>query len=200
MNVLLSFLCCLLCCANFAQQPDRIIRTVIDGYEAEIHITDGDTMVIFNLQPSNTFPLQLYDNPEDQERYLKYRRYAAKVYPYAVHSVRLYNQIQEATNGLSKKEKKKFIQQIDQPLEQQFEDPLKNLTRTQGLILTKMIERELNQPFHSIIKELKGSFAAFYWNQLGKFNGYKLKRQYKPGEDEIMDTVLLEFDLKKDLD
>ena len=62
-----------------------------------------------------------------------------------------------------------------------------------------MIERELDKPFLDIVKELKGGFAAYFWNQIGKLNGYKLKNKYKAGEDELLDFVLNEYDLKKDL-
>lgn len=174
-------------------------RTVIHGMETEVTIAGSDTTLTTELDITGILPLRQFDSLPEQERYLKYRRYAFVVYPYAAHSVRLYKQVQEATQGMSEKERRKFVDQIDQALEEQFENTLKNLTRTQGFILTKMIERELDKPFHSVIKELRGGFAAFYWNQLGKFNGYHLKEKYIPGKDAVLDAVLEEFDMNKDL-
>ena len=81
----------------------------------------------------------------------------------------------------------------------QLHRALKNLTKTQGLILTKMIERQLDKPFYGIVKELKGGFSAFMWNEVGKMNGYKLKNKYEKGQDKIMDAVLEEFDMTIDL-
>ncbi|MBK9109396.1 MAG: DUF4294 domain-containing protein [Saprospiraceae bacterium] len=174
-------------------------KTIINGMETEVVIAGDDTTLTTQLDLTGILPLMQFDSLADQERYLKYRRYAFVVYPFAAHSVRLYQQVQEATKDMTEKERRKFVDQIDQALEAQFENTLKNLTRTQGLILTKMIERELDKPFHSVIKELRGGFAAFYWNQLGKFNGYKLKEKYTPGQDPVMDAVLEEFDMNKDL-
>ena len=58
-----------------------------------------------------------------------------------------------------------------------------------------MIERELNTPMHSLLKELKGSFAASYWHQFGKMYGYDVKRGYVEGDDKLMDAVLQDFDI-----
>lgn len=55
-------------------------------------------------------------------------------------------------------------------------------------------------PFYKIIKELKGGFTAGYYNQIGKFYGYDLKDGYRVGADPVMDAVLEDFDLNKDLE
>ncbi|WP_407069874.1 DUF4294 domain-containing protein [Loigolactobacillus coryniformis] len=50
------------------------------------------------------------------------------------------------------------------------------------------------------MKELKGGFTASYYNQFGKFYGYDLKDGYRIGADPVMDAVLQDFDLNKDLE
>ncbi len=49
--------------------------------------------------------------------------------------------------------------------------------------------------FYDILKELKGSFTAAYWNQFSKAWGYNLRDGYIHGEDNVMDAVLSDFDL-----
>jgi len=177
----------------------REYHTVIAGREVLVQIQGNDTTLIADLDPSGILPLALFEPEEEQQRYLKYRRYAFKVYPYATHAVRLYKQVMVATQNMTPKERRAFVDLIDETLEQQFGHTLKNFSRTQGLLLTKMIERELDLPFLQIVKELRGGFAAFYWNQFGKINGYRLKEKYSKGEDPVLDAVLDEFDMKKDL-
>ena len=72
---------------------------------------------------------------------------------------------------------------------------MKNLTRTQGKILIKMIEKELDTPFYTLLKDLRGGFTATYYNEFGKFYGYQLKDGYIPGEDSILDAVLYDFNI-----
>jgi hypothetical protein len=175
-------------------------RTILNGQEVTVIVRDGDTIIIAELEKAVINSVRDFANDEERERYLKYRRYAPVVYPYAVHAVRLYLQLQKATEGQSEKEKRKIVKSISQALEDEFEKPLKNLTKTQGFLLTKMIERQLNKPFYEIIKELKGGFSAYYWNQLGKLNGFKLKDQYERGKDDLLDAILDDYDMTKDLD
>jgi hypothetical protein len=200
MHLLLGHFLAFLPLTVFCQtDTTREYHTVIAGREVLVQIEGNDTTLIAELDPAGILPLQLFEPDEEQQRYLKYRRYAFKVYPYAAHAVRLYNQVIYATKDMSPKERRAFVDRIDETLEQQFGHTLKNFSRTQGLLLTKMIERELNIPFLQIVKELRGGFAAFYWNQFGKINGYHLKEKYTKGEDPVLDAVLDEFDMKKDL-
>lgn len=183
----------------FAQSPYKEFITIVDGEPVKVLVIDGDTLVIANLELISVTAPREFDYSEDRDRYSKYRRYAAIVYPYAVQGLRIYKQLEKESEGKSKREKRKMIKEISGRLKDEFEEPLKNLTRTQGLILTKMMERALNKPFYEIIKELKGGFTAMYWNQLGKLYDYQLKDEYRVGKDPILDAVLEDFDVLKDL-
>jgi len=183
-----------------AQDQPKEFQTIIDGQAVKVIVNNGDTLFEILLEKAVVRPFIIFDDYKSENLYHKYRRYAAVVYPYAVHAVRLYMQLQVLTAGQSDKERRKIVKQISNTLEEEFETPLKNLTKTQGLILTKMIERQLDKPFYGIVKELKGGFSAFMWNEVGKMNGYKLKNKYEKGQDKIMDAVLEEFDMKIDLE
>lgn len=183
-----------------AQETPKEFQTIIDGQPVKVIVNNGDTLFEILLEKAVVRPVIVFDDYKSENLYHKYRRYAAVVYPYAVHAVRLYMQLQTLTEGQSDKERRKIVKQIINTLEEEFETPLKNLTKTQGLILTKMIERQLDKPFYNIVKELKGGFSAFMWNEVGKMNGYKLKNKYERGQDKIMDAVLDEFDMTIDLE
>lgn len=184
----------------FAQETPKEFQTIIDGQPVKVIVNNGDTLFEILLEKAVVRPVIVFDDYKSENLYHKYRRYAAVVYPYAVHAVRLYMQLQILTEGQSDKDRRKIVKQISNTLEEEFETPLKNLTKTQGLILTKMIERQLDKPFYNIVKELKGGFSAFMWNEVGKMNGYKLKNKYERGQDKIMDAVLDEFDMTIDLE
>ncbi len=183
-----------------AQVVYKEYKTIIDGEEITIQIRDGDTLIIAELERVSVTAPKEFEYTDDRDRYTKYRKHAAIAYPYAVQAVRLYRQLERETIGMSKKEKKKVIKQLSKRLEDEFEEPLKKLSRTQGLMLTKMIEKNLNKPFYDVIKELKGGFSAYYYNEISKTFGYKLKEIYVYGQDPVLDAVLEDFDLKKDLE
>lgn len=59
-------------------------KTVVNGEEVRVLIMDGDTMIIAELEKISVKAPKEFDYTDERERYLKYKRWAAIVYPYAV--------------------------------------------------------------------------------------------------------------------
>ncbi len=155
----------------------------------------GDTLILATFTDIPITSLKIFNSKEDRRRYDKYREYAAKVYPYAVEAIRVFRKMEEETADLKKGKRKKYIRQLKKDLKNEFSGPIKKLTKTQGKILIKMIERELETPLFDLLKDLRGGLNANYWNFIGSLYGHKLKEGYLEGEDPIMDAVLNDMDL-----
>lgn len=155
----------------------------------------GDTVIVAQLDDVSVTSKKAFKDDEEYKKYRRYRAYATKVYPYAVEAVKVFRQIETATQDMRRGKAKRYAKHLQKELDEKFEDPLKKLSRTQGMILIKMIERELDVPTYNLIKDLRGGFSATYWNTLGKFYGYHIKEGYKPGEDPILDMVLADFNI-----
>jgi len=172
----------------------------IKGKVYPIMVTNGDTMVIANIEDVSVTSPRSFDSKEDERKYRKYKYYAAKVYPYAAEAIKIFRKMEYATKNMKKRKRKKYIKELSEELKVKFEDPLKKLSKTQGKILVKMIERELDRPMFDLIKELQGTFKAFYWNQSSKLYGYRLKDEYTEGENPILDAVLQDLNISYELD
>ncbi len=168
----------------------------IDGEMVTAIITsDGDTTIIADLEGTTVTMVRRFDNLEEKKYYYKLKRSAQKVYPYAVKAINLYREVEEETEGMKKRKRKKYIKAKQKELKQEFEEPLKKMTKTQGKVLIAMIERELDVSFYKVLKELRNGFTASYWNTLGKLYGYRLKQKYDPEADPIMEAVLQDYDI-----
>ncbi len=174
---------------------EREEKVKINGQVMTALITDGDTLIMADLEDVSITSPRSFDNVEEYRKYLIYRKYANKVYPYAREGIKIFREMEEATATLNNRKRRRHIKKLQKDLKKEFSDPLKKLTRTQGKILVKMIERELDTPMYDLLKELKGSFKAGYWHQFSKMYGYDLKRGYVVGDDEILDAVLQDFDI-----
>ncbi|MEL6654947.1 MAG: DUF4294 domain-containing protein [Bacteroidota bacterium] len=174
--------------------------TKVNGNYYKYMVDDcGDTLIVANLDDISISSLRTFDNDDDYRRYRRYRQYAIKVYPYAVQAIRIFRETEYATNNLSKRESKRYIRRLQRELKDEFADPLKNLSKTQGYIMIKMIERELDTPLFELIKGLRGGVTATYWNTMGKLFGHRIKDGYIEGEDRILDAVLDDFDVSYDV-
>jgi Domain of unknown function (DUF4294) len=160
------------------------------------HITpEGDSILYCELRPVEISAPRVFANVDEYKRYERYQRYAAAVVPYAVEAVKTYRELEAETRNGTHKERKKYISELEDKLNDKFKEQLKNLTRTQGFLLIKMIEREIHMPFYDLVKDVKGGFYAVTWNEFGKFYGYSLKDGYQRGNDLILDSILDKYDL-----
>ena len=171
-------------------------KIVLEGRVYPALITDtGDTLILADLDNVSITALRKFANDDEYRKYIRFRNYALKVYPYAKEAVQIYRELEYASEHLSRKEKKKKMKELEKRLTDEFEEPLKNLTKLQGKIMIKMIEKEINKPIYHLIKEIKGTFNAFYWNQFSKLYSYDLKEGYNKGDYPVLDAVLQDFDL-----
>ncbi len=172
-------------------------KTTLNGQLVTLMLDDnGDTILVADdlMTVSLTSPRQ-FKSSEEYNRYRKYLRYAAIVYPYAKEAIIVFRQLEDETSELKKGKRKKRAKKLQKDLDDKFEAPLRNLTKTQGKILVKMVEKELDKPLHELIKTYRGSMTASYWNTLSKFWGYDLKEGYIEGDDPILDAVLQDFNI-----
>jgi len=160
-----------------AQAPQKL---VLDGKLYPFIVDEcGDTLIVAALSDvSITSP-----------------RYAADVYPYAVEAVKVFNEVQLATDEMRRGKAKRYARHLYKDLREKFEEPLRKLTKTQGMILIEMVERELNTPVYTVVKDLRGSWTAGYWGTMGRIFGHDIKEGYIPGKDPILDMVLDDFDV-----
>lgn len=171
-------------------------RVNIDGNLYTAIVTEeGDTLILADLDDISITSPRHFASDEDYQKYMKFRRYAAIVYPYARESVRIYREYKYAQDNLSARKAKKKLKELQEELTLQFEEPLKKLTKLQGKILFKMIEKELDMPMYDVLRDVKGPFTAFYWHNFSKLYSYDLKEGYNEGQYPILDLVLDDFDL-----
>lgn len=180
------------------QQPPKEVRgeVKING-EIYNYLLDecGDTIILAQLTEVPISSSRTFANADDYRRYRRYRRYAYDVYPYAAEAIRIFRELEEDTDDMSNRKRRRHIKDLQQQLKEEFEDPLKDLTKLQGMILFKMIEKELDTPMYYLIKDLRNGLTAFYWNTIGSLWGHHLKDGYVRGVDPILDMILDDINL-----
>jgi len=171
-------------------------RLLINGDYYEYILDEcGDTLVLANFGDMTVTSRREFASIDEYNRYQRYRRYAYQVYPYAEQAIRIFKEVQRQTGEMRRGKRKKYTRELQEQLKVEFETPLRNLSKTQGMILMKMIEKEVQAPMFYLIKDLRGVLTAFYWNTMGGFYGHRLKEGYKRGKDGILDIVLDDVNL-----
>jgi hypothetical protein len=115
-----------------------------------------------------------------------------KVYPYAKLAGERYGEVVDHLNSLkSNKEQREYLKLVEKDILAQYEEELKDLTITQGRILIKLIDRETQNTSFEVVKELRGSFQAAFWQTVARLFGSNLKVEYDPkGEDKMTEEIM----------
>ena len=164
------------------------------GAWARLEVVNGDSTFVMSLLPVKISARRTFKDLDEQRQFWRYVRAARNVYPYAIKAVELYEQIQDETQDMNKRQRKRFIKHEHKELKGDMTETLKDLSKTEGHVLIKMIEKQLKKPFYEIVRETRGTTTAAYWNTLGKLWGYDLKEGYHPGDDPLLDEVLMDYD------
>lgn len=181
-----------------AAQPVSTRDSLPDEYDSDVVtmlITeDGDTILLANFGEVAITDTR-YTNRKERYHHYRVKRRAVKVYPYAVTAIKLFREVQEETQGMGKRKRKRHIKEVHKELKEKFEDPLRKLSRYEGYVLICMIERELDEPLYEVIKGLRGWWTASYWNTFSRVYGFDLKSGYDPTLDPVIENVLSDLKL-----
>lgn len=166
----------------------------IDGTVVRILIVDGDTIPVADLEEISLTQKQ-FSSRDERRRYHQWRRYALKVYPYAAEAIKIYRRVKAETSNMSRRELKRYTKNVENQLRPEYETALKKLTKSQGYILIKMVERELDTPFYKVIKDLRGNWSAFKWQSAGRWYGYNLRSGYEAEDDPLLEIILSDLNI-----
>lgn len=169
--------------------------TTINGTIVKVLIIDGDTLPVIDLDDVQVSSKRNFKDRNERKRYHQWRKYAAKVYPYAAEAIKLFRKMEKETAEMKKGKRKKYSKELEKELKPKYEEQLKNLTKTQGYILIKMVERELDKRFFDVLVQLEGKWAAFKWQSLGKWYGYNLKNGYRAKDDPLLEMILEDLNI-----
>ena len=168
---------------SFAQDKDSIVTTT-DTIRYTIELEE----VILTENGA-------YTMTEEQKRMAILKRRVYKTYPYAkMASEKLVamNNVMEKLK--TEKEKKKYFKIVEKFLTEEFEAKLKKLSRKDGQILVKLINRQTGSTTFDLIKDLKSGWKAFWSNSTARLFDINLKTEYQPYsvlEDFNIESILL---------
>lgn len=143
------------------------------------------------LNEVSIYAARIFRTPEERAAFNRLRYNVLKVMPYALFAKRRYEQLErDLVTAPEKKEQKALVKQCDKEIKDMFNREIKDLTITQGQILTKLIDREVGRTTYDIVKQTKGGFAAFSYQIIARVVGHNLKSTYSIDEDRDIEAII----------
>ena len=160
----------------------RGVKTMSRGIDE-----NGDYVLYITLHEVRIFPRM-----RDINGYERMVRAVKKVYPLAIEaSKRMHNLDEELAKYEKRKDQKEYTRAIEDALKEEISPVLWKMTRYEGKILLKLIDRETNHTAFGIIKDFRSGFTAGFYQMLAKLFGNDLKLEYDPdGEDAMLEEIV----------
>lgn len=155
---------------------------------------NGDTIPTVTLQPITVEETRIFASKREERKWSRLKRDVAKAYPYSKIAGKKLKEYNDKMINLSQADQKKMLRLAEQDLKKEFEDDIQNMTLNQGRILIKLIDRETGNTSYSLVKDLRGSFQAFFWQSLARIFSVNLKSSYDPNsnsEDRMIEDIVL---------
>jgi len=153
---------------------------------------NGEMIPWIPLKEVIIYGVRIFRTPAERAAYSRLRYNVMKVMPYALYAKQRYEQLEkDLALTTEKREQKKLVKQCDKEIKDMFNREIKELTITQGQILTKLVDRELGRTTYDIVKETKGGFTAFLYQSVARVVGHNLKSTYNPQEERDIESIII---------
>jgi len=195
-NIYLCLITFLSVASSFGQTEEGYVEKQGDSTETFYYIIEGDSIPreFIDLEEVILLNKIEFTSKEDRRRYLILRRKTRKVYPYAkLASERLSTMTERLKTIERRGERKRYTKRIQKYIEEEFSEKLKNLTRTEGQILVKLIHRQTGRTAFDLVKELRTGWRAFWYNTTANLFDISIKEEYLPfdvKEDYLIEDIL----------
>ena len=166
-----------------SQKKPVALRYIIDD--------NGDTLPMVNIE---TVTVRHFKKRRQQIKYDKLVRNVKRAYPFAIAARDELAQMNANLVGVTDEEaRERYIKEYEKQMFKKYEKDLRALTISQGRILLKLVDREINNTAFNLVQEYRGSFSAYFWQGVARIFGENLKSEYDPDEEDmyIEEIVLL---------
>lgn len=146
----------------------------------------GETAVCITLEQ-----IVIYGNKRDLRKYERMVRAVKKVYPLAKEAARRMETITVNLEEMKRRDRRAYTVDVEEALKEEITPMLWKMTRYEGMILLKLIDRETKYTAFNIIKLYRSGFVAGFYQTLARLFGNNLKLEYEPeGEDAMLEQIV----------
>ncbi len=135
-------------------------------------------------------------NEQERLRLNQLRSRVYATYSYALTAAAIFKKVKADMDTMDRRrDRKKYMRDIDRQLDAAFKQPLKNMSIEQGHVLISLINRQTGDNCYHVIRELKGGLSAVMWQSVGVFFNNNLRKDYDPeGDDKDTEMIVRELE------
>ena len=153
---------------------------------------NGDTIPHITFPTLHKYPPRKFKTTKAQQQYDRLVRNIKRVYPLAKLVRQTIIETYEVMQLLPESEHEAHLKRVEKGLIEQYGKQFRRLSRTQGRLLVKLVDRECNNTGYAITKAFLGHTRANVYQGIALLFGNSLNKHYDPeGEDREVERIVL---------
>jgi len=142
-------------------------------------------------------PITVVDK-DFQRLYKRYKPIVLKVYPYALQSADLIDQMNNDLESIKKRRlRNKFLKRSYKQLKTDYKYVFLDMYISEGKVLTKLIARETGMSIHQITRKYRGKRDAAIFNLMGKMFDQDIKAPYNSKKEYVLEAIIRDIEAGK---
>lgn len=152
----------------------------------------GDSIPNVTLHEFYRFSPMTFKNEKERELYNRMVNNIKKVFPLAQLARETLIETHDILETLpTKEEKQAHIDRVERCMKEQYTPIVRKLSRSQGKLLVKLIDRECGQTSYEMVQAFLGTLRAGVYQVLAGLFGNSLTRHYDPeGDDRFTERIV----------
>jgi len=151
-----------------------------------------DTLYRVDLRNYDVSGTRVWENDTVRYRYNQTKYYVKTILPYLEEAVAMFNELNHrlADPALTGKARRAYIREKESMVRTRFEDKIRDLNVTQGVLLIKLAARQTGFNIYQQLADFKGTLPAMKWQAWARLNGLNLNRRYHPEEERDLEHIM----------
>ena len=175
-----------------APKPDELGPALSVNVQVGRTLYKGDSIPHIIMPTLHKYPPVEFRTAKEREQYIRLVANVKKLLPLAkmvrITVVETYEYLETLPD---KKARQAHIDAVERELKKEYQPVVDKLTRSQGRLLIKLVDRECNSTGYNIAKAFIGSFRANIYQGLSFIFGLNLNKHYDPeGDDRVTERVV----------
>lgn len=150
-------------------------------------IENGDTMPCYNMSNIWVYPKRKFKNKRDKRRYDRMVRDVKIALPVVEYIEGVMRQTNDTLIKMeTKKQRDKYMARWEIRLYKDNYDAMSELTLRQGMLVIRLLDRDLDETSYELVKAYRGRFRAGFYQLFAKLCGGDLKQHFGEGKDDAV--------------
>lgn len=153
---------------------------------------NGDTIPHITFPTLHKYPPRAFKSKKAKQKYDRLVHNVKRVYPLARMVRQTILETYELLQLLPESEREAHLKRVEKGLMEQYGKQFRKLSRTQGRLLVKLVDRECNNTGYALTKAFLGHTRANVYQGIALLFGNSLNKHYDPeGEDREVERIVL---------